>query len=134
MVAWPSMKRLPAAVFLAWATSAAHAADSWKPFSAALPARSSHEECLHLEKDDARRYHWKGDAAVDFNIHYHEGNEAIYPVKRDGMRADGGSFKPRLAQEYCWMWTARDKPVKLEGRIETREPAEPGSDPVSPKK
>jgi len=60
------------------------------------------------------------DNAVDFNIHYHDGPEAFYPVKRDGMRGDGGSFVAKIGQDYCWMWTARDKPVKLEGRIESK--------------
>jgi len=38
-------------------------------------------------------------------------------VKRQAMRGDGGSFKAKVAQDYCWMWTARDKPAKVEGAI-----------------
>src|SRR5436853_3295574 len=126
MVAWRPMKRLTPALFLLAAIApAVHAAEAWKPFAATLAPRESHEECARLGKDEARRYHWKSDAAVDFNIHYHDGPEAIYPVKRDGMRGDGGTFKAKTAQDYCWMWTARDKPAKLEGRIEM------GSDPIS---
>src|SRR3954468_5138949 len=119
MVAWPSMKRLLAVLACA---CGAHAAgtDTWKSFTATLAPGASHEECMRLEAGDARKYYWKSSAAVDFNVHYHEGSEATYPVKRDGMRGDGGSLKPKTAQEYCWMWTARDKPVKLEGRIEAK--------------
>jgi hypothetical protein len=37
------------------------------------------------------------------------------------MRADGGAFTAKSGEDYCWMWTARDKPAKLEGRIEAGE-------------
>ena len=90
-------------------------------FSATVSAGGVHEECVKLAKDESRRYEWSSNAAVDFNIHYHEGAEVTYPVKRDGMRTDGGTFTAsKGTQDYCWMWTARDKPVKLEGRIESK--------------
>ena len=91
-----------------------------KPFSVTIGPRQMHEECVKLQSGEARKYYWKADAAVDFNIHYHEGPEAFYPVKRDGMRGDGGTFAAKLGRDYCWMWTARDKAVKLEGRIESK--------------
>lgn len=91
-----------------------------QPFSVKLEPKAMHEECAKLQAGDKRKYYWKADNAVDFNIHYHEGPEVFYPVKRDGMRGDGGEFAPKKAQDYCWMWTARDKPVKLEGRIESK--------------
>lgn len=77
-----------------------------------------HEECLKLPAGGKRRYHWKSDAPVDFNIHYHRGEEVFYPVKRDGMRGDGGTFTAKTGEDYCWMWTARNAPTKVEGRIE----------------
>ena len=61
-----------------------------------------------------------GRSPVDFNVHYHVDKDVFYPVKRDGMRGDGGTFAAKVGQDYCWMWTARDKPAKLEGRIETK--------------
>ena len=85
--------------------------------SAALEPANMHEECVRLEAGDKRMYHWKSTAAVDFNIHYHRGDEVLYPVKRDGMRGDGGTFVAKTGEDYCWMWIARDKAVKLEGRI-----------------
>src|SRR3954468_6535021 len=120
MLAWPSMKRLFAALAVLAVPCGLAAANSWKSIDVALAPRESHEECMRLEKDDERRYSWKATAAVDFNIHYHDATEALYPVKRDGMRGDGGAFKPKTAQDYCWMWTARDKPAKVEGKLETK--------------
>ena len=91
-----------------------------QPFSVALEPRQLHEECVKLQAGEKRNYYWKADGPVDFNVHYHADKDVFYPVKRDGMRGDGGTFIAKLAQDYCWMWTARDKAVKLEGRIESK--------------
>ena len=87
-----------------------------RTFSTTLEAGKIHEECMRLGKGERRRYDWKADTAVDFNIHYHEGQEVSYPVKRDGMRTDGGTFTAKIAQDYCWMWTAKVQ-TKIEGKI-----------------
>ena len=89
-----------------------------KAFKTELPPGADHEECMHLDKGDKRNYSWKSDAPVDFNIHYHEHDNAKFPVKREGMRGDGGTFEAKAAQDYCWMWTARDKRARLEGKIQ----------------
>jgi hypothetical protein len=91
-----------------------------QPFSVTLEPKKLHEECLRIEAGTKRSYFWKSDAPVDFNIHYHEGREVFYPVKRGGMRGDAGNFSAKTTQDYCWMWTARDKPAKIEGRIEPK--------------
>ena len=36
------------------------------------------------------------------------------------FRGDGGLFSARSGEDYCWMWVARDKPAKIEGRIEAK--------------
>ena len=95
-------------------------ASSTQTFSTTIQPGQVHEECTKMAKGDTRKYEWKSDAPVDFNIHYHEGKEVFYPVKKDAATKDAGTFRAKIAQEYCWMWTARDKPVKLEGRIEAR--------------
>ena len=113
------MKRPIAIVlFLAAPAFAADAPADAKPFTATLQPKAMHEECVKLDAGQKRKYYWRSDAAVDFNIHYHEGPEDTYPVMRERIRTDGGTFAPKIAQDYCWMWTARDKPVKLEGKIE----------------
>ncbi len=122
MVAWPGMKRLAIAV-ICFACAALVRADenaAAQSFGVTLAPKNMHEECVKLAVGEKRNYSWKADGPVDFNIHYHQGPEAFYPVKRDGMRGDGGTFAAKIGQDYCWMWTARDKPVKLEGRIESK--------------
>jgi hypothetical protein len=91
---------------------------SWHPLAVTLAPQKDHEVCTHMEKGETRRYNWKSDTAVDFNIHHHKGGEVMYPVKRAAMRGDGGSFTARAADEYCWMWTARGARAKIEGRLE----------------
>ena len=118
MLAYPAMKRLAlllAAAFLAPCVSAdGKSADA---FSVTLEPKGMHEECAHLATGEKRNYYWRADGPVDFNVHYHRGDEAVYPVKRDAMRGDGGTFTAKSAEDYCWMWTARERKVKIEGRI-----------------
>ena len=118
MVAWRAMKRLWIAFLCCACGALAADAPNGKPFTVSLESKDMHEECVKLGAGEKRKYYWKSDGPVDFNIHYHEGTEVFYPVKRDGMRGDGGVFTAKLAQDYCWMWSARDKGVKLEGKIE----------------
>jgi hypothetical protein len=117
MLAYRPMKRalLPALLLL---TTASFANDAAKvDVDVALEAGKVHEACERLEKGDRRRYHWKATAPVDFNIHYHRGNDVVFPVRRDGMRGDGGTFVAKTAEDYCWMWTARTAPARVTGQV-----------------
>jgi hypothetical protein len=118
MLAYPPMKRV-AFLLAALAPLLAPAADppAAGTFNVSLEAKGMHEECMRLDRGEKRSYYWRADGPVDFNVHYHLDDKAVYPVKRDGMRGDGGSFVAKSAEDYCWMWTARDRPVRLEGRI-----------------
>jgi hypothetical protein len=122
MLAYGPMSRTLAALLLLSLPALAKNApqDAWKPFSISLDPKQVHEECQRVEKGEKRRYHWKSDAPVDFNVHYHKQTEVFYPLKRGAMRGDGGTFTAKSGEEYCWMWTARDKPAKVEGRVESR--------------
>jgi len=114
------MTRLLPAVFALGALAAAAASDDWRPVDVTLEPTRSTESCMQIDAGDKRRYQWKSDAPVDFNIHYHSGAEILYMVKHDGMRGDGGTFVAKEGGGYCWMWTARDKRAKIEGRLEVR--------------
>ena len=116
------MRRLPAAILVLGAMLALPciAAEEWRPIDAQLEPGKMHESCMSIDAGDKRRYHWKSDAPVDFNIHFHKGAEIVYPVKVSGMRGDGGTFTARDGGGYCWMWTARDKAAKIEGRVEIK--------------
>lgn len=116
------MKRL-LLPFLA-AAAIVHAADApkpnWKTVDASLEAGKVLEHCDKLAAGEKRRFYWKSTAPVDFNVHYHDGSDVFYPIKRDAMRGDGGTFTAKVAQDYCWMWTARNAPVRITGQVEAR--------------
>lgn len=78
-----------------------------RDFSHTLKAGGIAEECLHLPAGKSRRFEWSSDAPVDFNIHFHRGNDVTYPVKLNGQRKGGGRFTAPAGEDYCWMWTAK---------------------------
>ena len=124
MLAYDPMKRLLAPLLFALPIAAAAQApakdDGWKSFSFTLEPKKVHEECQRVEAGQKRRYMWRADGPVDFNIHYHRGNDVFYPVKREAMRGDGGTFSAKDGEDYCWLWTAKNAPVKVEGRVESK--------------
>ena len=88
-------------------------------FKVELEPGKAHEECLRVEAGQKRRYYWKSNAPVDFNIHYHRADDVFYPVKRERMRGDGGTFAAKSGEDYCWMWTSKAG-AKIEGGIESK--------------
>jgi hypothetical protein len=115
------MKRLLAATWGALLAALACAADpSAKPagkFAVSIERGGEHEECVHLDAGQSRHYYWRASGPVDFNIHFHSGDEVSYPVKREAMRGDGGTFVAKDTEDYCWMWTAARGPARIEGHI-----------------
>ena len=119
MLAYGAMRRLCLLLAVATAPALANPAapDAALAVDVRLAPKKVHEECARMEAGESRRWHWKSDAPVDFNIHYHRGNDVFFPVKRDAMRGDGGTFTARTGEDYCWMWTAKDAAAKVEGRV-----------------
>jgi hypothetical protein len=116
------MKRLLSAA-CALGASCALAADpvastsSTSAFNVTLQPGESHESCMHLDAGEKRRWYFKSNAPVDFNIHLQDGDKTAYAVKRERMRGDGGTFPAKNTGDYCWTWTAKSA-AKVEGRIE----------------
>jgi hypothetical protein len=51
---------------------------------------------------------------LDFNLHYHEGDQAVYPVVKKGVASYEGSYSVETERNYCLMWTkTHQQPVKL---------------------
>ena len=64
------------------------------------------EWCADLAKGQRTSYRFEADAPLDFNIHAHEGDKVIYPVKRDAQRRQAPArFTAPSATGWCWMWT-----------------------------
>jgi hypothetical protein len=115
------MRRL-LAIFCACGATASGAASAGAgdklSIEVTVSPKAIHEECVRLEAGQSRRWNWKSSMPVDFNIHYHRGEEVFYPVKRDAMRGDGGTFTAKTGEDYCWMWTAKGTATRIEGLIE----------------
>ena len=41
---------------------------------------------------------------MSFNIHYHEGKQVVFPLKKDSTAAARGKLAVSSDQSYCWMW------------------------------
>ena len=63
------------------------------------------EVCGALARGQAIDWRFGSDAALDFNIHYHQGKQVLYPTRRDGVARAEGRLEVEVPQDYCWMWT-----------------------------
>lgn len=63
---------------------------------------------------------WRFDAdgPLDFNTHYHDGDQVTSLARRDAARSARGRLLVAIDQDYCWMWTNRgNAPVTLRARL-----------------
>ena len=63
------------------------------------------ELCGALANGQAVQWRFEAGAALDFNIHYHQGKDVTYPARASGAQRSEGTLAVDSAQEYCWMWT-----------------------------
>lgn len=64
-----------------------------------------HEECMTLKATQSLIYSYRANFPLSFNIHYHEGKDVIFPVKKDNSKLHKDVFKATVKQDYCLMWT-----------------------------
>jgi hypothetical protein len=76
------------------------------------------ELCGALAKGQSVQWTFEAGTALDFNIHYHQGNDVVYPARAsDAARADG-TLQVDRAQDYCWMWTNKSgRPTSLKVQL-----------------
>ena len=70
-----------------------------------MPPGHHAEACVVLNAGMTVAWQFSGSAALAFNIHHHVGKEVIYANRLAAAVVASGSFVPKSAQEYCWMWT-----------------------------
>ncbi|MGH8034229.1 MAG: hypothetical protein ACREO9_03310 [Lysobacterales bacterium] len=83
---------------------------AWTPdgrfgYEALLAADQADEICGSFTAGDAIQWTLKSSQALDFNIHYHQGDEVIYPVKKTAVTAGSERLAVTVPQTYCWMLT-----------------------------
>lgn len=82
-----------------------------------------HEECMELVPHDVLFYSFKASDPVDFNVHYHEYGNIIYPISKKNTAGEEGKFYADKQQIYCLMWTdIQTNPVRItyKFRVEKR--------------
>lgn len=74
-----------------------------------------HEECFRLEAGDRVDYQFESSKALSFNLHYHEGDKVLEPVKLANALYGSNNYRAVVAQAYCLMWANPGKTdVKLQ--------------------
>ena len=73
------------------------------------------EVCGKLKKGNLIRWQFDSSAPLEFNIHYHEGKNVVFPYKMSAIKSGEEELLISLDQDYCWIWTNKSKEeVKLE--------------------
>jgi Cu/Ag efflux protein CusF len=62
------------------------------------------EVCGKLAKGQSIVWSFDGQVPLNFNIHYHEGQNVVFPAKQDGVASLSSTLSVPLDQDYCWMW------------------------------
>ena len=63
------------------------------------------EACGPLAKGQTVAWSFKADRPMNFNVHYHLGEQVVFPAKQDAAAEAHGTLDVSVARDYCWMWT-----------------------------
>ena len=67
------------------------------------------EACARLPAGARVDWAYEANMPLDFNIHYHVGKDVVYPKQLKHTSAANGTLAIDLEQDYCWMWTNKNK-------------------------
>jgi len=70
-----------------------------------VEAGKVHEVCMKLEDGQKMEYSFKSAMELNFNIHYHDGDNVSYPVEEHLTKSDNNIFTSPGKRGYCMMWT-----------------------------
>lgn len=59
---------------------------------------------MKLSQGDKLHYVFTSSADLRFNIHYHEGEEVLYPVPVKLTSSENAVFAAESRKHYCLMW------------------------------
>ena len=63
------------------------------------------EICETLAKGSAVAWQFKASAPLNFNVHFHQGKDVVFPEKQDGVSELQRTLFAKSKEDYCWMWT-----------------------------
>jgi hypothetical protein len=77
------------------------------------------ELCFELDAGRTVRYQFDAGAPLEFNLHWHRGNNVLFPVRSGAVQRRAGTFTAERKEGYCLMWTNRTKkPATLRARAD----------------
>jgi hypothetical protein len=72
------------------------------------------ELCGKLAAGAKVQWRFEAAAPLNFNVHYHVGEDVRFPARADQVKQSAGELEASVAQDYCWMWTNKTaSPVAL---------------------
>ena len=95
------MKRVLMATVIAVVAGSAYS-QAAKP--ATIKPGKIFEKCLSLSPPQKIEYSFESSAKLNFNLHYHRGEQVYYPVKLDRTKAESGLYEAKAKETYCLMW------------------------------
>ena len=76
------------------------------------------ELCGGLAKGQTIGWSFDADQTLDFNVHFHEGKDVVFPEKQTAVTKASGTLNVALQQDYCWMWSNKSAtPATLTARL-----------------
>ena len=76
------------------------------------------ELCGGLAKGQTIGWSFDADRALDFNVHFHEGKDVVFPEKQTAVAKASGTLNVAVKQDYCWMWSNKTStPATLTARF-----------------
>ena len=63
------------------------------------------EICGSLSSQEQVDWSFEASDKLDFNIHYHQGDEVVYPAEVEAVAELADLLFAPIDQTYCWMWT-----------------------------
>ena len=100
-------------------TTLAHAEEQLD--QSTIDAGKVHEVCMTLTEGQNLTYFFKSSETMNFNIHYHVGEDVFFPVEEYPTNMGSDVFTAPIEQGYCMMWTnPTEGAVDLEVRYEVQ--------------
>ena len=76
------------------------------------------ELCGGLTKGQAIDWSFDADRGLDFNVHFQEDKDVVFPSKQDAVKQASGTLNVAVKQDYCWTWSNKSAtPVTLTARL-----------------
>lgn len=97
------MKIIPTIIISMLLTASAIAAE--KTDSARIEPGKVHEVCMDMEFGERLTYAFQSSRAMNFNIHYHVGDNVSFPIEEHLTAGESDIFTAMGDHGYCMMWT-----------------------------